>query len=71
LVWSGDGVPDIESPMRGRWMGHQVKQEILIPKDDFALALEYLYTGSYEDFIVKHLGRGYHPRALFHHLLGI
>jgi hypothetical protein len=46
LLWTGDGVPDIESPQRGRWLGHHIIQEIAIQKDDFAIGLEYSYAGT-------------------------
>lgn len=51
ILWGGDGVPDIESPFRGRWVGHQNKQDLLIPKDDFAIGLEYFYGGNHNDNI--------------------
>jgi hypothetical protein len=46
LVWSAEGMREIESTPRGTWNAAGISiQEIAIPKDDFMIGLEYLYDG--------------------------
>ena len=47
VVWGADSVArEIEGPKRGKWSGGYPPKEILVPKDDFVVGLEYLYEGN-------------------------
>lgn len=47
VVWAADGLPDIEGPKRGKWKGAAMSvQELVIPKHDFVMGIEYLYEGT-------------------------
>ena len=48
LVWWADGVPrDIEGPKRGKWKGGAITtKEIVVPRDDFVVGVEYWYEAS-------------------------
>ena len=46
LVWSGDGVSDVEGNKRGKWKGAAMTvHELVIPKGDFVVGIEYIYEG--------------------------
>lgn len=47
IVWGADGCKDIESPRRGTWNSASITiHELVVPKDDFIIGLEYLYDGA-------------------------
>ncbi len=48
LVWWADGIPrDIEGPKRGKWKGGAITtKEIVVPRDDFVVGVEYWYEAS-------------------------
>ena len=48
LVWMADGIPrDIEGPKRGKWKGGALTtKEIVVPRDDFVVGVEYLYEAN-------------------------
>lgn len=46
LMWTGDGVRDIESAKRGKWdQARPIVYDLSIPKDDFLLEIQYSYEG--------------------------
>jgi len=48
LVWWADGVPrDIEGPKRGKWKGGAITtKEIVVPREDFVVGIEYWYEAN-------------------------
>jgi hypothetical protein len=47
MVWSADGMADIEGPKRGKWKGAAMSvHELVVPKHDFVMGLEYIYEGT-------------------------
>lgn len=48
VVWSGDSCErDMEGAKRGKWNGAAITiHEIMIPKEDFVMGVEYMYEGA-------------------------
>jgi hypothetical protein len=48
LNWSADGIRDIDGPRRGHWLGSSGNniQELIVPRGDFAVGIEYYHDGS-------------------------
>eukprot|EP01033_Poteriospumella_lacustris_P015028 gene15028-10748_t len=47
LLWTAEGCTEIESKPRGLWhAAGMTVQEIVVPKDDFVVGVEYLYDGA-------------------------
>lgn len=47
VVWAGDATKEVEGPKRGKWAGAAMHvEELIVPKDEFVVGVEYLYEGA-------------------------